>query len=109
MHRLKASQEESENKVEKKGLLNFVVGSGQKNNSQEVEYLHKLVNVFWFSSFLFIKVNSLTETITEKDFILENTKQVNKELGKRVQELEKILDKKHSKKLLISDDCFMEC
>jgi len=33
-------------------------------------------------------VNTLTETIAEKDFMIEQTKQVNKELGKKINELE---------------------
>lgn len=39
---MKISQEGA-NKGIRKGLLNLVVGSGARNNGQDVEYLHKLV------------------------------------------------------------------
>ena len=40
-----------------------------------------------------IQVNTLTETIAEKDLIVDNTKSVNRELAKRINELEEQLKK----------------
>jgi len=71
----------------KKGILGAVFGEAGKQNAQDTEFMQKIVN-------------TLTETVAEKDFMIQQTKQVNKELGKRIHELEAKLKEEGKDKVL---------
>lgn len=70
------------------GIFELSAGKTSREGMDNLEYLQKLVRVELLFVFNFIKVNTLTETISENHLQIENQKQINRELGKRVHELE---------------------
>jgi hypothetical protein len=76
---LKISKEPEDKKSpSKKGKTTNTIKSSKVAMTANLEYLQKLAN-------------SLTETIAEKGIALEDQRKINKELGKRVTELEDII------------------